>query len=459
MESSLITGTDSYKFSHFYQYPPNTTHVESHVAARRPYTAGFGLTVDQIVFFGLQAWIIDRLETPLNLDDWHIAHAFAKKHQVPFAGDAWREIISDHHGYLPIKIDALPEGTRVPVGVAQVRVTNTDPRFPWLTSYIETELLRAVWYPSTVASISAFARKILQDAADKSMDVPDVSFKLHDFGQRGASSRETAALGGMAHLLNFSGTDTTEGVLAARHYYNAYDPLAGFSIPAMEHSTVTAWGQTGEVDAFRNMIDQSLGPIVACVSDSYDYKYAVKEIWGNQLRDHVINSGKTVVIRPDSGDPTTMVLYALDSMSQAYGFTTNSKGFKVLNHIRVIQGDGINVDKMEDIVQAVLASGYSLENVAFGMGAGLLQKVDRDTFSYAMKANMAVIDGKIINVSKNPATDRHKRSWDGPIDVAEIDGVLTNVSSTEQSELHCVYNNGVVQNRQKFAEIKKRLYG
>ncbi len=150
-----------------------------------------------------------------------------------------------------------------------VQVENTDERMPWLTTWVETALLRSVWYPSTVATLSFKCKEILYRGLLETSEDPagQIPFKLHDFGARGVSSAESAALGGMAHLVNFSGTDTMEALEAAMAWYGA--DVAGFSIPAAEHSTMTSWGREREVDAYRNMLVQFGRPnaLVAVVSE------------------------------------------------------------------------------------------------------------------------------------------------------------------------------------------------
>lgn len=459
MQSSIITGADSYKFSHFYQDPPGTTIKQSHITARNNKTFLSNWT-DKVTFFGLQAWIQERLSQPLTMWDVNFAESFAAAHGVPFNRQGWETIVHRHHGFLPVRIWSLPEGKQVPIGVAQVVVENTDPEFAWLPSYLETEMLRAVWYPSTVATVSRTVKKIIYTYLEQTSDDPDgqIAFKLHDFGQRGATSRQSAGLGGMAHLINFQGTDTTEGILAAMEFYRA--DVCGTSIPAMEHSTVTAWGRANERKAYANMLEKTPGPILACVSDSYDIYNACKEIWGNQLRKAVIDSGKMVVVRPDSGDPVQIPLDVVVVLAEKFGTTTNSKGFKVLNNVRVIQGDGVDPQKIEKICAGMAARGFSIDNIAFGMGAGLLQNVSRDTFGYAMKTNYAKIDEQDVDIYKDPVTDHRKASWKGRIDVVYSNGTLINVNQkidrTGDSVLQFRYDNGKQYNFTRFTTIRQQ---
>ena len=149
------------------------------------------------------------------------------------------------------------------------------------------------------------------------------------------------------------------------------------------------------------------------VSDSYDIFHAIREHWGKTLKDEVIASGATVVIRPDSGDPVAVVHECLELLDEAFGHTVNGKGFKVLNHVRVIQGDGINPTSIRAILERVTSAGYATDNVAFGMGGALLQQLNRDTQKFALKCSAARVDGQWIDVWKDPVTDKGKQSKRG----------------------------------------------
>lgn len=401
----LVLNTDSYKTSHWLQYPPGTTTVFSYIEAR-------GGSLPYTVFFGLQALLKEYFTKPVTADDVALAGEVCAAHGVPFNRDGWLHIVTAHGGRLPLRIRAVPEGTVVPVNHALVTLENTDPACWWLTSYVETALLR-IWYPTTVATHSHATRRLIADALARTGSPEGLPFKLHDFGARGVSSLESATLGGMAHLVNFMGTDTMAALLGARAYYG--EPMAGFSIPAAEHSTITAWGRDGELDAYRNMLRQfgRPGALLAVVSDSYDLDAAVTRLWGGALREEVIASGATVVIRPDSGDPTSVVLRTVQSLDAAFGSDVNAKGYKVLRHVRVIQGDGITRESIASILAALAGAGYSADNIAFGQGGALLQQVNRDTLGFAMKASAAEVGGEWRDVFKAPVTDPAKRSKAG----------------------------------------------
>jgi len=408
MTKNIILNVDSYKASHYKQYPPGTQYVSSYIESR-------GGKFDSTLFFGLQVFIKDWLLTPITKADIDEAEEIFKAHGEPFNREGWERVLNVHKGFLPIQIRAVAEGSVVPVKNALVEVVNSDPELPWLTSYVETALLRAVWYPTTVATLSYNIKKVVTKFLEKTADKPmeSLGFMLNDFGSRGVSSYESSAIGGLAHLVNFIGTDNIPAIVAAKKYYGC--SMAGFSIPAAEHSTITSWGKENESKAYRNMVNQFKdNKILAVVSDSYDLENAVKNIWGKELKDEVINSGARVVIRPDSGDPVTMAVNCVNWLIDAFGSTTNSKGFKVLPpYVRVIYGDGINLDSITDICQALTNYSLSVENICFGMGGGLLQQLDRDTMRFAMKASAIMIDGVSHDVYKDPRTDPGKQSKRG----------------------------------------------
>ncbi|MDD5393513.1 MAG: nicotinate phosphoribosyltransferase [Thiothrix sp.] len=459
MFTNLILNTDSYKASHFLQYPAGAEVVSSYIESR-------GGQFKQSLFFGLQAFIKEYLLKPVTMADIDEADALFAAHGVPFYRQGWEQIVQQRGGFLPIEIEALPEGMVVPTGNALVQVRNTDPQAYWLTSYLETALLRAIWYPTTVATLSWQVKQAIRQSLETTCENPEAEllFKLHDFGARGVSSHESAALGGMAHLVNFMGTDTVVALLAARKYYGA--EMAGFSIPATEHSTITAWGRDGEADAYANMLKQFAQPgkLLAVVSDSYDIYHAVSEIWGKQLRAEVESSGATVVIRPDSGVPEEIVPEVLKRLYAEFGGRVNSKGFKVLSDcVRVIQGDGVDVDSIGVILQRIQQAGFSTENVAFGMGGGLLQKVNRDTLSFAMKASAIQINGAWRDVYKQPITDSGKNSKRGRLavikDAGGIKTIREDALSWETNCLRPVFRNGELLVDDSFETVRARSNG
>jgi len=444
--NNILIDVDAYKVSMAWQYPEGTEYVSSYIEARKnPWK--------KLTWFGLRH-ILTVLETKITPEQVEFADRYWTARGLPFNRDGWMQIALDPElkGSLPLKIQAAPEGTVMDYGNVLVQVVNTDPRFFWLTTWVETALMR-VWYPTTVASLSASIKADIYAALVDTADDADaeILFKLHDFGARGVSSAESSGIGGSAHLLNFMGSDTGNAGLHAMMYYNA--PIDGVdaSIPAAEHSTITSWGKENEVKAFENMLDKFGNGIVAVVSDSYDIYNATENLWGKQLKDRVVEMDGMLVVRPDSGDPTKVPLEVTKLLDKSFGHTVNSKGYKVLNNVRVIQGDGINQDSIRAIMKSLIDAGYSISNIAFGMGGALLQQVNRDTMGFAMKASAVKINGVWTDVFKDPVTDNNKRSKRGRLALVVKDGNYETIKLDELdkfdprcNKLETVFLNGKI---------------
>ena len=338
---SIILNTDSYKYSQYNQYPKNTSAVYSYIESR-------GGRFDETVFFGLQMFIKQYLLKPITAADIDEAEELILEHGLPFYREGWEYILNEYGGYMPVTIRSVPEGTVVPVHNVLLTIENTDKNCWWITSFLETALLRAIWYPTTVATNSRETKKVILEALEISGDPSTIGFKLHDFGSRGVSSKESAGIGGLAHIVNFQGTDTIEALVYAKKYYS-HKGAAAYSVPAMEHSTVTSWGRSSETDSYRNMIKTygKPGGIVSIVSDSYNI-FEACSIFGTTLYDTIIKSEAKLVVRPDSGDPATVVLKCLHILDKFFGSDINAKGYKVLRNVGVLQGDGINIESIKE---------------------------------------------------------------------------------------------------------------
>ncbi len=457
--NNILLDTDAYKVSMWQQYPEGTEYVSSYIEARKnPWK--------QVTFFGLQH-LLEELATPITAEDVDFADQYWTSQGLPFNRDGWMGIVEKHDGRLPLRIQAAPEGARMNHGNVLVQVVNTDPEFFWLTTWIETKLMR-IWYPTTVASLSATIRDMISDALDKTADDTDaeILFKLHDFGARGVSSAESAAIGGAAHLVNFMGTDTGPALMHAMRYYGAPMSGAAASIPASEHSTITSWGRDREGRAFENMLNKfGSGMLLAVVSDSYDIYNAVDNLWGGELKAQVEAMDAMLVVRPDSGDPETVPVEVVKRLDARFGSTLNSKGYRVLNNVRVIQGDGVNRDSIEAIINNLIDEGYSVSNIAFGMGGALLQASDRDTLGFAMKCSAIQIDGKWTDVYKDPVTDSGKRSKrgrlalvmkDGEYQTVREDALVGDMRYPGVNRLKTVFENGRVLAAPSWTEVTVR---
>ena len=467
--NNILTLTDSYKATHWKQYPKGTTKVYSYLESR-------GGKFDNTMFYGLQYFIKQYLSGQVVTEE---KIAQAKKLWDSHLGEGlfnesgWRHILDKHNGHLPVRIKAVPEGTIVKTGNVLVTVENTDPEVPWLTNFLESILLQ-VWYPITVGTLSREVKKNLINYLQKTTSYnPEeisgvVAFMLHDFGFRGVSSVESAGLGGSSHIINFMGTDTVAGILFAQQFYNTENPLA-FSIPASEHSTMTSWGEPFEVKAMENMLDSYPTGLVACVSDSFDIIRACRDYWGTELRDKILNRDGRLVIRPDSGDPVQTLKQIFHILWDKFGGTINDKGFKVIDpHVRVIQGDGVNYESISDICDMMIEEGFSIENIAFGMGGAILQKVDRDTQKFAFKCSSITINGEEVDVRKNPIeinemgerVQSFKRSKSGRLKLWNLTAIgQTTIEHSQDEvgdEMVQVFLNGKVTKEWTFEEVRER---
>ncbi|KAF9345230.1 hypothetical protein BGX26_003381, partial [Mortierella sp. AD094] len=358
-------------------------------------------------------------------------------------------IVEEHDGYFPIRIEALPEGTACHAHVPAFQIF-AEGEMSRLVTYLET-LLTMIWYPSTVATLSRRSRDLIQAAYDKSVN-PDsfwsLESRLHDFGFRACTGVEQSVLGGTAHLLNFTGTDTLSAAYYAQFELNAGEPVAN-SIPASEHSVMTSFRT--EKEAMEAMIQNFGEGVFACVMDSYDYQRALDTVLP-AVASFKLEKGGFLVLRPDSGDAVDSVLAGLRAAEKVFGYDVNQKGYKVIRGCGVIQGDGINYETLRRILDAVLEAGYAAQNCAFGMGGGLLQKINRDTMSFATKlSHIIYADGSKRDVMKHPKSDSDKISLPGILDVVRNEqGIPTVYPRAENGVPHkdnvlqIVYDHGKV---------------
>ena len=452
MQPNIILLTDSYKLSHYKQYPAGTSQIYSYFESR-------GGEFEGVTFFGLQYLLKEYLEgqvvTQEKIDRADKIYAAHFGNPTLFNKAGWEYILHAHNGYLPIRIKAVAEGTVIPTHNVMLTIENTDPNCFWLTNFLETLLLQ-LWYPCTVATISREVKTLITKYLNETGDPSTIDFKLHDFGFRGVSSVQSAGIGGAAHLINFMGTDTVAALTFIQEYYTP-DGMFGFSIPAAEHSTITSWGRDNETDAYRNMLQQYPEGLVAVVSDSYDIYNACEKIWGEVLKDEILQRNGTLVVRPDSGEPKDVVLKCTQILGEKIGFTVNEKGYKVLNpKIRIIQGDGVNYESIGEILEHLKNHGWSADNVAFGMGGALLQKVHRDTQKFAFKCSCATVNGEDRDVYKDPATDHGKKSKRGRLKLVKENETYITKALNEDGEdiLQTVFENGKILIEIDFQGVK-----
>lgn len=460
---SVIMRADSYKYSHApsqdeTQFPPGITHLESYGEHR------VGSKYKSTVWAGLQYTLKEYFSDPITKQHVDYAANFMNAHGEPFNYEGWMEIVDRFNGYLPVRIKTLDEGSVVPTSNILYKVEEVDKRFFWLPQFLETMLQRGTWYPSTTATKGWYMKQValrhLLKSSDNAMSCID--YNVHDFGGRGVTCAEQAMIGGMAHLVNFRGSDTIEGIWMANEYYN--HKMAGTSIPAMEHATVCSWGRAREFEAYENFINihKKRGyKMMAAVSDAYNVFDAVEHGWCEHLLPLVKDNGIKLVIRPDSGDPIDVNLKLLDIIGNKLGYTKNSKGYKVIPpYYGLIQGDGIkDEDSIDEIYTALEEKGWSAENLCFGSGGGLLQSHTRDTQRSAQKCSLVTIDGQDVGVYKDPVTDPGKISKFGKLDLIKTsEGFKTvNYDADQESHLKTVWECGKLLIEHNLDDIRKKV--
>jgi nicotinamide phosphoribosyltransferase len=475
---------DGYKVDHRSQYPKGTSLVSSNLTPRStayaPKVVGCD---DKIVLFGLQYFIKWFL-----IECWN-SEFFAKPKDEVVARYRRRitnylgpDAISYEHiealhdlGYLPIQINALPEGSAIDERVPVLTIENTLPDFFWLTNFLETVMSNMLWKPCTSATTARKYRQLLDMWCEKTGGPPGaVQFQAHDFSFRGLAGLQDAQMSGGAHLLSFVGTDSIPAIDFLETYYgaNSDEELVGCSVPATEHSVMCMGSQDGEFETFRRLITETYpSGIVSIVSDTWDFWQVVTEFLP-RLKDEIMARDGKVVIRPDSGDPVKIICGDPDNYNKApyngaieclwdtFGGTTNEKGYRELDsHIGLIYGDSITLERCNDICRLLELKGLASTNVVLGIGSYTYQYVTRDTYGWAIKATAGVIDGEEVSIFKDPKTDDGmKKSAKGFLAVR--DGKLVDNLSREEvdpTELLPVFRNGVLTRDQTLAEIRERI--
>lgn len=472
---SLICRMDSYKFSHPFAYP-NAKLDGVIIKGMSSYGESRLSAETKIIPVGMQLFLQRYLTQRITTQDIDNAEQFAVAHfgRPLFDRAAWQRVVDEFNGYLPLTIRALPEGTPVTGGVPLYTVTVVDDsdvdNLFWMSAAFETMIQHAIWYPTTIATRDYATKALIkQYYTSTGADLALLPFALHDFGGRGVSSAETAEIGGFAHLVNFMGSDTVEGVITANQYYS--DTMAGFSVYATEHSIQCSFGGSKQqaIDYISHQLTvakQNNLPIVSIVLDGYDVFREV-DICCNELKQQIIDCGAKVVFRPDSGDMNVVVPMILEKQAAAFGYTTNSLGYKKINNVGIVQGDGVDTDSIDALLNIVRSMNFAADNVIFGSGGALLQKVNRDTLKFAQKASAILVqqeDGstKWIGIAKDPITDHGKRSTQGVLTTIRTDtgyqplAVEQRTSSVPNDAMQLVYQNGTLYNNTTLAQIRKR---
>lgn len=454
MRNNIITLTDSYKVCHANMYPEGTETVYSYFEARN------GARWNETVFFGLQYLLKEylcgqvvtreKIDQAKNLIDTHLGPNMMNV-------EGWEYILEKHNGYLPLKIKAIPEGTPVPINNVMMTVENTDPKCYWLTNYVES-LLTHVWSASTVATLSRQVKKMFKRYLMLTNgNTEGISFMLHDFGFRGVSSVESAGFEGMGHLANFLGTDTIVAIEEAMDYYSA--DVCAFSVSASEHSIMTSRGEEGEKQVFKDLLDKYPTGILSIVIDSYNYRRFILE-YAKEFKDQILARDGKVVFRPDSGEPVFTTIDVLTCIDHVFGSEKNNFGYSVLNpKVGALWGDGIDIGGIDNILYAISERSWAVSNMVFGMGGGLLQKINRDVQRFAFKSSAQKRNGEWFDIFKDPI-DKSKTSKKGQLMLIKNDDnqfETVQKDNMYDDELSTVFLNGYLQRNYTFDQVRSNV--
>lgn len=495
MHLSPVDMTDFYKTGHIRQYPAGTTEVYSNFTCRSGRHARMLPDFDdKTVVFGLQGickWLLRDLwnEEFFGKPKAAVVANYKRRMDASLGTGAvdTSHIEALHDlGYLPIRIKALPEGSRVGFRVPLFTIVNTLPEFYWLTNYLETQLSASYWKSVTSATTAYEYRRLLAEYAETTgSDRAFVLWQGHDFSARGMSGFEDATLSGAAHLLSFYGTDTITAIDYVDAFYHDTDDtyLIGGSVPATEHSVMCMGGELDEIGTFRNLITKVYpGGIVSIVSDTWDL-FQVVTSYAAELKSEILARTPNalgqakVVFRPDSGDPVRIICGdpeapagsperkgVVECLWDIFGGTTTATGHRLLDsHVGVIYGDSITLLIASAILEGLRAKGFASGNMVFGVGSYTYQGVTRDTLGTAMKATFGVVDGEDRNLFKKPKTDDGvKNSAKGLLRVEREDGkfVLYEEQTREQEAggvLRTVFEDGRILCDEPLSALRARL--
>lgn len=469
LKVNLIADTDAYKQGHWSMINPGLeyqyTYGEARVKSKYPVT----------VMFGMQVIISKYLSQPVTQEDLEEAvelSTIANGYNTVNV-EAWQKII-DNGGKIPITIKSAPEGSIVPIDNV-LFVLNSNEEFFAKEMNILEPLIMHIWYPSSLATRSLFIYNSILPLFQQSGDEAVLPYMVNDFGLRGATTRESAIIAGMSHLLLFRGSDNLPSVRGVIEYYSITGKLADCTfkedilstVKASEHSVPLSYGNSKELEYLKNFINSlpkdKMGSVVI---DTYDTIGFIKNIVSNKEIVEMIKAREAkLIFRPDSGDFRLLIPTLLQLLESIFGSTVNEKGYRVLNHVSLIQGDGMDEQSIPELYQIVLNTGFACSNLAVGSGGGLHQKdITRDTQRFAIKPSFGIINGEQWNFMKAPKTDLTKASKPGMLKLSPTHKGYTTISSNDTMSfdsyvdvLQVVFENGELKNFKEFPEVRANL--
>lgn len=461
----FIQNTDFYKDCHHLGYNPGLTYVNSYGESR------IGALYNRVSFFGMQPVLIDHFVGQVIQSMEQIDKA--EKKSIAQAGanyfnrSMWEKILKKYGGKLPLRIKAVKEGTSVPIGNVLYTIECLDKDMCHLVGHSET-LLSHVWYPTTVCTNSFETKKDIYASLIKSGTPEMIEYMHHDFGARAVTHEGQSIRGGMAHMVHYRGSDTKVADEAIDYYYGNDEDARLRSVFATEHMVALSFGPgEGEYEYVKHVLSKvPKNMIASIVIDTYDYMNFVDNVITRpDIKEMIENRTGKVVLRPDSGNPIEVINRILPSLANSFGYSFNSKHYKVLNpRVGVIYGDKMKKNSIKEIYESIMANKWSADNMVVGSGTGTLQDFNRDTQSFAIKPSYGIINGKEVNFEKNPISQASKKSKKGMLKLHRTGNDFMTISSCDcapevfkgyTDELETVFEMGELVRKQTFPEIVK----
>jgi nicotinamide phosphoribosyltransferase len=356
---------------------------------------------DRTVFAGLQRIIERLLSKQVTHEEIDEAKEFLKNRKVTTKGlrdfefpeAMWRRVVDEFNGFLPIVIDAVPEGTVVYPHEPVIRVYSTVEGFGTLCAWFESKIIHVWAATERLTAVRhwleynrSMIARIETGASQETINFL-ASIMMHDFGDRAAMCVQESEDIPYVHLYCFPGTDTFSAAYQA--YKNGAGPGIGSSVDALAHRVVQ--GFVYEEDCYNKIYEAAQpGDLISMVADCYDYYRAVRNyLLPLALRSKSTGNGKVIVARPDSGDALEQILWTVRLAEQAGLCEKQANGFKYMTTLRIIQGDSMTFAKMKEINDALIREGFAPHGcLIYGVGGFLRNSITRDNLStkYALCA-------------------------------------------------------------------------
>ena len=316
--------TDFYKLTHILQYRPELRELTSYLTPRGSRLKG----IDKVVFFGLSAYVHSYVVKNFNDNFFNrnFEYCECEIREVLELGLGYTDEMIDktvehfkalHNlGYLPVEINAVAEGTLVPMGVPCLEIKSTNPQFFWVGQALEASLSAAIWHPMISATIAREYRKIARGAFSATVENGiDERTAMCDFSMRGQESNESAVNASVAWLTSMWNSST---VAARKHIKDVYTKLSTRDkmsnsiirgLTSTEHSVMTSHACLDggdEIPTFKYLFNLYKDVSFAAVCDSYDFWNVLTNILPNNFMKEIGERGKRGVfigVRHDSAEP------------------------------------------------------------------------------------------------------------------------------------------------------------